>query len=62
MAEPKVIHLIPGDVVLIGNVGGLENDSFQQTVRDIQDRLPEARVVAFVNDIDVQLLRDLTTE
>ena len=59
MAEPTVIHLVPGDVVLIGNVGGADDEAYCHTLREIQDWLPDAKVVAFLGDIDVKLLRDI---
>lgn len=59
MAEPTVIHLVPGDVVLVGNMGDITSEQAHRVIRDIQERLPEARVAVFANDIDVKLLRDL---
>lgn len=57
MADLKMIHLVPGDVVLIGNVGG-DREALERAVRETQGLLPGVKVVAFVGDIDVKLLRD----
>jgi hypothetical protein len=52
----RVIHLLPDDVVVIGNARDVSHA--QEAMHQIRALWPERRIVVFADDIDVQVLRD----
>lgn len=67
MPELTVFHLVPDDVLLIGNVGAVQSagdaTALQQTLAELREQLPSVqKVVAFVGDIDVTTLREVGSD
>lgn len=63
MPGPKIIRLMPDDVLLIGNVGELEHSSQHGFVERLREDIPTAkRIVLFEADIDVRLLREVESD
>ena len=54
-AGAQVIHLLPTDVILIGNVGHMDTDNLP----NVSALLGGRKVVLFENDINVKLLREV---
>ena len=57
IGELKVVHLLPDDVVLIGNLGECEDGALEQCMGQLREKLPTANgLFVFAGDIDVEVL------
>jgi hypothetical protein len=60
MQELKVMQVLPGDVLLIANVG---QSGSPEMVRQLKADLPTVkRVVLFSGDVDVSVLREVKSD